>query len=133
LIDVRLVNYILAIPPVPWCSDKHILRESMRSILPESVLGRPKTGLAGDPVMARVRASGERRLAIGMPPVDLDRFVAGAPHVRLEEVTDANTATLDLRPLCLGRWLAEQGSTSLPAKGGARGTMFSQDVAIANT
>ncbi|MGA9378217.1 MAG: asparagine synthase C-terminal domain-containing protein, partial [Phormidium sp.] len=48
--DLRLVNYLLAIPPVPWCLHKELLRVAGEGILPESVRLRPKSPLAGDPV-----------------------------------------------------------------------------------
>lgn len=48
--DLRLVNYLLAIPPVPWCLHKELLRVAVKGILPESVRLRPKSPLAGDPV-----------------------------------------------------------------------------------
>ncbi|MCP3960672.1 MAG: asparagine synthetase B [bacterium] len=47
--DVRLVEFSLTLPPVPWCMEKHILRESMRGLLPEPVRTRPKSPLAGEP------------------------------------------------------------------------------------
>jgi asparagine synthase (glutamine-hydrolysing) len=46
--DVRLLNYLLTVPPVPWFVDKGLLREAMRGILPESVRCRRKTPLSGD-------------------------------------------------------------------------------------
>lgn len=45
--DLRLINYILAIPP-DLCSGKMILRESMGTLLPSEILSRRKTPLAGD-------------------------------------------------------------------------------------
>jgi hypothetical protein len=52
--DVRLITFLLAIPPVPWCRNKSIHREAMRDILPDSVQSRSKTALAGDRVLARL-------------------------------------------------------------------------------
>jgi asparagine synthase (glutamine-hydrolysing) len=52
LLDLRLVNFVLGIPPVPWCVDKHILREAMATVLPDAVVRRPKSPLAADPVLA---------------------------------------------------------------------------------
>jgi asparagine synthase (glutamine-hydrolysing) len=46
--DLRLVNYLLAIPPVPWCLHKELLRVAMEGYLPESVRQRPKSPLVGD-------------------------------------------------------------------------------------
>jgi asparagine synthase (glutamine-hydrolysing) len=43
--DMRLVEYVLRTPPVPWRRDKRLLREAMRGRLPEEVRLRPKTPL----------------------------------------------------------------------------------------
>jgi asparagine synthase (glutamine-hydrolysing) len=47
--DVRLISYLLTLPPVPWCADKTLLREAMVCCLPERVRLRPKAPLAGVP------------------------------------------------------------------------------------
>jgi asparagine synthase (glutamine-hydrolysing) len=52
--DVRLISFLLAIPPVPWRQMKMIHREAIRGVLPEPVRKRPKAPLAGDPRMARL-------------------------------------------------------------------------------
>ncbi len=44
-LDLRLVNYILSIPSLPWLFNKHILRESMKEFLPKEIINRPKTPL----------------------------------------------------------------------------------------
>ncbi|HEV8149288.1 MAG TPA: asparagine synthase-related protein, partial [Gemmatimonadales bacterium] len=56
--DLRLVEYVRAIPPVPWLLDKRLLREAMRDLLPPSVLQRPKTVLARNPTEAASRQRG---------------------------------------------------------------------------
>ena len=38
--DVRLVELLLEVPVVPWCLDKHLLREAMLGVLPETVRRR---------------------------------------------------------------------------------------------
>ena len=53
--DLRLVNYFLSIPPLPWCLKKEILRAAMRGLLPEQVRLRPKAPLGGDPTLALFR------------------------------------------------------------------------------
>ena len=40
--DLRLVNFMVSIPPIPWLVNKNILRYSMKGKLPEAVLTRPK-------------------------------------------------------------------------------------------
>lgn len=62
LIDVRLVEYLLAIPTVPWCVNKHILRSAMKDKLPGMVVNRPKTALGGDPALQLVRRTSVRWL-----------------------------------------------------------------------
>ena len=33
--DVRLINFVLALPPLPWCVDKIMLREAGQGMLPK--------------------------------------------------------------------------------------------------
>ncbi len=40
--DLRLVNFLVSIPPVPWLVNKNILRESMKGRLPEAIRTRKK-------------------------------------------------------------------------------------------
>ena len=50
--DLRLVDFLLALPALPWCSDKELLREAARSILPDAVRLRRKSPLLADPLIA---------------------------------------------------------------------------------
>lgn len=50
LLDLRLLIFLLRLPPVPWCIDKELCRKAMRAILPASVVERHKTPLLRDPV-----------------------------------------------------------------------------------
>lgn len=43
--DVRLLGYLLDVPPVPWLQHKALLRLAMREQLPEYILQRPKVPL----------------------------------------------------------------------------------------
>nr|WP_231402789.1 asparagine synthase-related protein [Caenimonas aquaedulcis] len=43
MMDVRLVEFCLSLPPAPWCVRKRILRLAMKGLLPEAVRRRPKT------------------------------------------------------------------------------------------
>ena len=61
-IDLRLVDYLLSIPAVPWCVNKHILRRAMKDLLPQTVVKRTKTPLAGDPPLQLVRRASVRCL-----------------------------------------------------------------------
>ncbi len=45
-LDIRLINFMFSLPSIPWFFHKHILRESMKGLLPEEVIKRPKTALS---------------------------------------------------------------------------------------
>ncbi len=57
-LDLRIVDYVLALPPFPWSFEKTLLRKAMIGRLPERVRRRPKTPLAGDPVVEMLRRPG---------------------------------------------------------------------------
>jgi asparagine synthase (glutamine-hydrolysing) len=107
LFDLRLSDFVFAIPPMPWCVDKELLRSAMRGILPESVRRRPKTLLAGDPLGVILRLGSGRWLQRDMLAhvgayVDRQRVLAD-----LESYPRAGThdSYLAVRPLCLDHWL----------------------------
>jgi asparagine synthase (glutamine-hydrolysing) len=54
-LDLRVVEYVLALPPYPPLLDKKLLREAMRGRLPANTLRRPKMPLAGDPGAVAMR------------------------------------------------------------------------------
>jgi asparagine synthase (glutamine-hydrolysing) len=53
-IDVRLLRFLLAVPPLPWCRSKYLIRRAMRGALPKPVLQRTKSGVACVDIMDRV-------------------------------------------------------------------------------
>jgi asparagine synthase (glutamine-hydrolysing) len=59
-IDLRLLSYLLALPPAPWCVDKMLIRMAMKDILPAEVRLRPKTPLAASPMAVK----------LGLQPID---------------------------------------------------------------
>src|SRR5207245_8088024 len=74
-LDLRVVNYLLALPSFPWFYRKTLVREAMRGRLPERIRTRPKTPLQGDPVAAQLRLAGVEQLK-GIPwSQELDRYV----------------------------------------------------------
>lgn len=44
-LDIRMVEFILSLPALPWLFNKHILRHAMKEILPDEIRLRPKTPL----------------------------------------------------------------------------------------
>ncbi|MGH7653894.1 MAG: asparagine synthetase B family protein [Gemmatimonadaceae bacterium] len=46
-LDVRVMEFVFSIPPVPWCQRKELVRRAFRGELPDEVLTRPKEPLRG--------------------------------------------------------------------------------------
>jgi asparagine synthase (glutamine-hydrolysing) len=104
-LDLRIVNYLLAIPPFPWFFQKMILREAMAQRIPERVRMRPKTPLQGDPVSAQLRKTGAERLSRMRWNKDTDRFIERSALALLHGKMNAEQARTHLRPHCLNIWL----------------------------
>jgi asparagine synthase (glutamine-hydrolysing) len=101
-LDVRLLQYMLALPAMPWCRNKLIIRRSMRRALPDDVLRRKKAGIPVSPDFIRIQTSGLPRL---VPSFELLRYVE--PN----KVPLAPRSTVELRaairPLGLNYWLRD--------------------------
>lgn len=78
LLDARLIAFVWAIPPIPWCQGKELTRVAFRGELPGEVLRRPKTPVRGEgPVIESA----------------LGRWFAGrnwSPGRRMEEFVDTD-------------------------------------------
>lgn len=113
LLDVRLVEYALSIPPVPWCQDKHLLRMAMPGCVPEEIRRRPKTPLGVDPVQEVAK----RQDAPWVDALLRDRRLA--PYVQAEKLPpfSPQLAALDLwavlAPASLRLWLTGQDPLGL--------------------
>lgn len=68
-LDLRVLAFLLAVPPVPWARRKLLLREAMRGRLPREILERKKTPLAASPLASPVAAH-------GLPPLVRDPRLA---------------------------------------------------------
>jgi asparagine synthase (glutamine-hydrolysing) len=58
--DIRMLRYLLAVPVIPWCREKYLIRQALRSYLPGEVIARPKQGLQGFPSWERWKRTGVR-------------------------------------------------------------------------
>jgi asparagine synthase (glutamine-hydrolysing) len=119
-LDLRIVNYLLAIPPFPWFFQKMILREAMAQRIPERVRMRPKTPLQGDPVSAQLRKTGAERVSRMRWNKDTDRFIERSALVPLHGKMNSEQARTHLRPHCLNIWLqsARRVRYNLQTEGG---------------
>jgi asparagine synthase (glutamine-hydrolysing) len=103
--DVRLAGYLVAIPAVPWCTDKTLLRMALTGVLPEAIRRRKKTPVAGDHFVTTLRRDSEGRIDRVQP----DRSLAD--YVRLDAIPPMTghsadgSAHVTSRPLNLNWWL----------------------------
>ena len=104
-VDLRLVEYLLAIPAAPWCMNKHILRVAMKDMLPAAVLNRRKTPLQGDPALQLVRGTSVRWLDKFAVNSQLKNFVD--LNLRRSVVDEDTSEALwaSLRVFALNYWL----------------------------
>ena len=105
LLDLRLVDYCLTLPPLPWCVKKRILRDAMRGLLPEPVRLRPKTPLAGWPGSKMLRAAGAQWIDGFVPAPGLDAYVDREKIPKTWGGDYPLQAWANLRPLSLNFWL----------------------------
>ncbi|HEX9937536.1 MAG TPA: asparagine synthase-related protein, partial [Longimicrobium sp.] len=109
--DVRLIRFLLSVPPAQWYNDKGLLRMGMKGRLPPAVVRRPKAPLPQDPLEVRRRAHGPGWLdgrTLG-PEVEPWVDVARVPAVAGGRAPgDGEPLWLNLRPLSLSVWLRGQ-------------------------
>jgi asparagine synthase (glutamine-hydrolysing) len=99
--DIRLLRYLLAVPALPWCRVKYLIRRAMRRSLPKAVLRRPKAPLDPNPWVEFSRRFGFQPIvpAEGFEQyVDVERVPGGT-------VTTSSTYEEALRPRRLNYWL----------------------------
>ena len=104
-LDRRLVEFLLRVPPIPWCMEKELLREAMRGRLPEAVRTRRKTPLEQSPFAAQVARS--RWKPLPLPPVE-ERVAEFVDWSKLEATLVRQSGSElwdDLRPLTLNSWV----------------------------
>jgi asparagine synthase (glutamine-hydrolysing) len=106
--DRRLIEYLLAIPPMPWSFDKTIVRLAMRGSLPEPVRRRPKTVAASDPIVALLQTPDARWVDHFEAVPALHRYVDRGRVPRVCGETDQSAVWTNVRPLCLNYWLRAQ-------------------------
>jgi len=108
LFDLRLLSYLMALPTLPVCVDKRLMRVAMRGMLPEQVLSRRKAPLAGDPLVEVMRhngfyLNGQFRLA-----PELAAYVQPDWIPRFTDTTQsADQLWANLRGLSLNHWLCD--------------------------
>jgi asparagine synthase (glutamine-hydrolysing) len=104
-LDRRVIEFLLRVPPIPWCAEKELLRQAMKGLLPEDVRTRRKTPLFQSPFALQVQR-------LNWSPLPLPKA-----HPLVAELVDWSKldATLrtvsgsqlwdDLRPVSLNHWV----------------------------
>ena len=50
-LDLRVLTFLLSVPPIPWARRKLLIRKAMQDALPEEILSRQKAPLIEDPLL----------------------------------------------------------------------------------
>ena len=118
--DLRLMNYLLALARLPWCSDKQLLREAGRGVLPDAVCLRRKSPLLADPLRKLVEMPEAAEINRFEPVPGLERFVNTSRIPQVSEQEALEDPWVHLRPLSLNYWLRGLGGSDINAKGGIK-------------
>jgi hypothetical protein len=103
--DLRALKLLLALPALPWASDKEILRRAARGILPDAIRLRKKSPLMGDPIQALLSRPESTWIDRFQPAPELEEYVVRGRIPALFETQDSFGAATHLRPLSLNFWL----------------------------
>jgi asparagine synthase (glutamine-hydrolysing) len=103
--DLRIVNYLLALPPFPLFFEKRLLREAVAGRLPESIRTRRKSPLASDPLVAHFG----KRQTDWMDRVvwgeEIEAYVDKSVLALFQNEMISAEVEMNIRPLCLNFWL----------------------------
>jgi asparagine synthase (glutamine-hydrolysing) len=108
--DLRLVHFLLALPALPWCADKELLREAARGILPDAIRLRRKSPLLADPLVALLQRPESAWVDCFEAVPGLGQYVERSLIPKVFREKDAWTAWIHLRPLSLNFWLRSQAA-----------------------
>jgi asparagine synthase (glutamine-hydrolysing) len=115
--DLRLMNYLLGLPRLPWCCDKQLLREAACGVLPDAVRLRRKSPLLADPLAKLLERTGAADLNRFEPVPELIRYVTSSRIPQILETKDPWSAWVHLRPLSLNYWLRGLSSPAVNLDG----------------
>ena len=108
-LDLRVLHFMLSVPPVPWAWKKDLIRKAMRGRLPKPVVERPKTPLAINVRAELVRRHGSPAF---LGQADVGAYVEPGSLPSLD--APPNVLMQSVNAYVLGHWMA---SVPLPAAG----------------
>ena len=105
LADVRVIEYALGLPVIPWVIDKQILREAMKDILPEPVRLRPKSPLNFEPAVALIGSEKFKQIDEFSPTAMIRAYVDRQAIPEIASEKDSIRLWMNARPFILNQWL----------------------------
>ncbi len=112
-LDLRVVNFLLALPAFPLFMEKKLLRDALANRVPESIRTRKKSPLAGDPLYRHLLQSGTKWIHNVKWAKEMRQYVdtstleplVAAEIQNIASQTDSSLANSALRPICFNFWL----------------------------
>lgn len=104
-LDTRLIEFISSVPSLPWLYNKHILRSSMKNILPNEIISRPKTYLndIGGALLNQEKSQWIDNYKL-LP--ELQKYIQADMVPQLtQNSTNMSLVHTAIRPLILSLWL----------------------------
>jgi asparagine synthase (glutamine-hydrolysing) len=105
LLDLRILRFLLRLPPVPWCMNKELSRRAMKGDLPDKILVRRKAPLLEDPLEACWQREGWRPKPEKNPPKVIHDFVRWETWLATLEHSKGYVPYEYLCPLSFSLWL----------------------------
>ncbi len=113
LMDVRVVEFLVSLPALPWCVDKELFRRMVAGSVPEKVRRRKKTPLRSDPLVRQVFRRQEAWLVSPELDPNLDGFIDRSKLPPLDKKQSSDQVWALLRPIALSFWWRRHVSTPL--------------------
>ncbi|HTV60763.1 MAG TPA: asparagine synthase-related protein [Verrucomicrobiae bacterium] len=108
-LDLRVVEFVLAMPAFPWIYKKSLLREAMAGKLPERVRTKPKTAQKADPLVTNLAQPMWEYVRRVEWTKESEQYVNRGALRLPEDAKQIEWASAALRPYCLNIWLQSTG------------------------
>jgi asparagine synthase (glutamine-hydrolysing) len=109
--DLRLIKFVLSLPPFPWFSNKYLVRQAMSNELPDEILMRRKTAL-GAVHDSLLKQPYTEWVDEWKPVPSLLRYVSRKAIPPISKgACDYKQSYIHLRPLLLNIWLQKTFNT----------------------
>jgi asparagine synthase (glutamine-hydrolysing) len=104
-LDLRVVNFLLALPPFPLFFEKKLLRAAVAGRLPESIRTRRKSPLASDPLVAHFRRHPPAWMDQLTWSKEIEAYVDTSMLSGFRKEPPLAKVAENIRPFCLNFWL----------------------------